>query len=91
GSAVDDPDSLTTAASLVAVTGLLTARDAAALAAAGGRARSLVAIVPDDEAWLGGAHEDHRDAVRLLRGRGWRVETFKPAEPVPHVWERVTR
>lgn len=90
GSAVDDPESLSTAASLVAVTGLLDSSDAAALAAAGGRARSLIALVPDAAAWRGPVDE-HREAVRFLRGRGWRVETFRPGEPVPRVWERVIR
>ncbi|MDO5676535.1 MAG: DUF58 domain-containing protein [Propionibacteriaceae bacterium] len=90
GSAVDDPESLTSVASLVAVTGLLDQADAAALAAAGGRARSLIAIVPDATRWQA-PDEDHKEAIRFLRGRGWRVETFRPGEPVPQVWERVTR
>lgn len=90
GSAVDDPESLSSAASLVAVTGLLDSSDAAALAAAGGRARSLVALAPDADAWGGDAPE-HPEALRFLRGRGWRVETYRPGEPMPHVWERVTR
>lgn len=90
GTAVDDPESLTSAAALVAVTGLLDQADAAALAAAGGRARSLIALVPDAVAWRAG-DADHAEAVRFLRGRGWRVEAFRPGEPVPQVWDRVTR
>ncbi|MFD0867441.1 DUF58 domain-containing protein, partial [Tessaracoccus lubricantis] len=90
GSAVDDPELLTSVASLVAVTGLLSTADAAALAAAGGRARSLIALVPDAAAWHAD-DDEHRESIRFLRGRGWRVETFRPLEPVPQVWERVTR
>ncbi|MHA7860840.1 DUF58 domain-containing protein [Tessaracoccus sp. Y36] len=89
GSAVDDPELLTSVASLVAVTGLLSNADAAALAAAGGRARSLIALAPDASAW-DAEHDEHREAIRFLLGRGWRVETFRPGEPVPQVWQRVT-
>ena len=89
-SAVTDPEALTTSASIIAATGLLGAADAAALSAAGSRARSLVALVPDAEAW-GAPSKDHEDACRLLRSRGWRVETFSPGENVPSVWERVVR
>ncbi|WP_052460193.1 DUF58 domain-containing protein [Tessaracoccus massiliensis] len=92
GSAVEDPESLTSVASLAAVTGRLSNSDAAALVAAGGRARSLVAIVPDVAAWQPGTEdEEHKEAIRFLRGRGWRVETFGPGEPAPQVWGRVTR
>lgn len=90
GSAVDDPELLTSAASLVAATGLLTKADAAALVAASTRSRSLIALVPDAEAWQAPPGE-HREAIRFLQGRGWRVETYRPGEPVPRVWERVTR
>lgn len=89
-SAVTDPEALTTSASIIAATGLLGAADAAALSAAGSRARSLVALVPDAAAW-GAPSKDHVDACRLLRSRGWRVETFSPGENVPSVWERVVR
>lgn len=92
GSAVDDPESLSSVASLVAVTGLLALADAAALAAAGGRARSLTALVPDPSAWGAGERAaEHLEAVRFLRGRAWRVEHYGPGEPVPQVWERATR
>ncbi len=93
GSAVEDPESLSSAASLVAVTGLLDSSDAAALAAAGGRARSLIALVPDAPSWRAPAdtHDEHAEAVRFLRGRGWHVEAYRRGEPVPKVWERVTR
>lgn len=89
-SAVSDPQALTSAASVIAATGILTPADAAALSAAASRARSLVALVPDAEAW-GAPSEDHLAACRLLRGRGWRVETFGPNDTVPAVWERVIR
>lgn len=90
GSAVDNPELLTSAASLVAVTGILSTADAAALVAASSRARSLVALVPDAEAWQTPT-DGHREAMRFLQGRGWRVEMYRPGEPVPQVWERVTR
>lgn len=90
GTAVADPEALATSASLVAATGMLHAADAAALAAAGGRARSLIALVPDARAW-GRPSEDHDDACRLLRNHGWTVETYRPGEPVPDVWGRVAR
>lgn len=88
--AVSDPEALTASAAIIAATGLLSPSDAAALSAAGGRARSLVALVPDAEAW-GSPSADHLDACRLLRGRGWRVEAYRPGESVPTVWERVIR
>ncbi len=90
GKAVDDPDALTTSASLVAVTGIMHAADAAALVAAGGRTHNLVAMVPDAPAW-GVSDHDHDDACRLLRNRGWRVETYAPTDTVPHVWRRIRR
>lgn len=90
GSAVDDPESLSSAASLVAVTGILSSSDAAALSAAGGRARSLIALTPDPQGW-GVPSDEHREAIQFLRGRGWRVEHFGPGEPMPRVWERVIR
>ena len=90
GRAVTDTEALTSAASIIAATGLLTAADAAALVAAGGRARSLVALVPDSRAW-GAADDEHDDACRLLRNHGWTVEAYSPGEPVPAVWTRVSR
>lgn len=90
GTAVADPEALTTSAALVAATGLLRPADAAALVAAGARARSLVALVPDAAAWRA-ADDDHADACRLLRSHGWIVEGYAPGQPVPEVWGRVTR
>ncbi len=90
GRAVTDTEALTSAASIVAATGLLTAADAAALVAAGGRARSLVALVPDARAW-GAADDEHGDACRMMRNHGWTLVTYSPGEPVPAVWKRVSR
>ena len=90
GSAVDDPELLASAASIVAATGLLTTRDAAALVAAGARARSRVALVPDAEAW-GLPTPEHESACSLLRGSGWTVQPYSPGSPVPDVWRGVTR
>lgn len=90
GAAVADPERLTSTASIVAATGLLSVNDAAALAAAGARARSLVALVPDAEAW-DAPDEEHREACSMLRNLGWTVESYRPGEPVPEVWERATR
>ncbi|MBB1512626.1 DUF58 domain-containing protein [Tessaracoccus sp. MC1679] len=90
GRAVTDTEALTSASSIVAATGLLRAADAAALVAAGGRARSLVALVPDARAW-GAADDEHDDACRLLRNHGWTIEAYAPGEPMPQVWKRVSR
>jgi uncharacterized protein (DUF58 family) len=90
GSAVDDPELLASAASIVAATGLLTTRDAAALVAAGARARSRVALVPDADAW-GLPTADHESACSLLRNSGWAVQPYSPGSPVPDVWQGVAR
>ena len=90
GSAVDDPELLASAASIVAATGLLTTRDAAALVAAGARARSRVALVPDADAW-GLPTADHESACSLLRNSGWTVQPYSPGSPVPDVWQGVAR
>ncbi|MFT3887277.1 MAG: DUF58 domain-containing protein [Arachnia sp.] len=90
GTAVDDPELLSSAASLVAVTGLLTTRDAAALTAAGGRARSRVALIPDAEAW-GEPSEEHEAARSLLVSGGWTVRSYTPGRPVPDVWKGVAK
>lgn len=89
-SAVSDPQALTSAASVIAATGILKPVDAAALSAAANRARSLTALVPDAQAW-GVPSEEHLAACRLLRGRGWRVEAYGPGDSVAEVWERVIR
>lgn len=88
GQAFTDPESLSSAASVVAVTGILSAKDAAALSAAGAAARSTVALVPDAAAW-GGPAAEHDDACRLLTNHGWTVVTYAPGEGVPEVWGRV--
>lgn len=90
GEAVDDPDAMTASAAIVAVTGLLTPRDAAALVAASGKARRLIAIVPDASAWRA-PQGDHGDACRLLQAHGWILETYEPREPMTDVWERVAQ
>lgn len=89
GKAVDDPATLTTAATIVAATGLLTASDAAAMVAASARARSQVALVPDPSAW-DSPDPEHEDACRLLLNHGWQVERYRPRDTVTDVWERVT-
>lgn len=89
GSAVADPADLNNAASIIAATGLLTAADAAALVAAGARARSQIVLAPDSRAW--GEHNDeHDDACRLLLNHGWTVEKYRPRERMPSVWSRVS-
>lgn len=90
GGALADPQLLGSASSLVAATGRLTARDAAALVAAGLPSRSRVALVPDLEAWDRDDAE-HRDACSLLLNHGWTVVSYALGEPVPEVWRRATR
>lgn len=89
GEAVADPEALGGSAAIIAVTGLLTPRDAGALIAASGRARRFVAIVPDADAWRA-PRADHADACRHLVNNGWTVATYAPREPVPDVWGQVT-
>lgn len=89
GEAVADPEALGSAAAVIAVTGLLTPRDAGALIAASGRARRFVALVPDADAWRA-ARGDHADACRHLINNGWTVATYAPRDPVPDVWDQVT-
>ncbi len=89
GAAVADPQLLGASATIVAATGRLTAHDAAALAAAGTRALSRVALAPDIEAW-GGEPGEHADALRLLRNHGWTVELYGPRTGVAEAWRRAT-
>lgn len=89
GAAVSDPQLLGSAASVVAATGRLSARDAAALVAAGAKSKGQVALVPDPLAW-GSEPGEHPAACRLLTANGWRVETFVPGESVAEVWRRAT-
>ena len=88
GEAFTDPETLSSAASVIAVTGLLSAKDAAALGAAAAAARVTVALVPDADAW-GGPNPEHDDACRLLSNQGWSVVSYAPGQSVPEVWERV--
>ena len=90
GEAFSDPEALGNSASLVAVTGLLTAADAAALTAAGAGARSLVALVPDAERW-NSPSDEHDDAVKLLANHGWTLTRYSPGDTVPDAWARVPR
>ncbi|MBK7821577.1 MAG: DUF58 domain-containing protein [Tessaracoccus sp.] len=90
GSAVDDAELLASAAAIVAATGLLSTRDAAALVAAGARARSRVALVPDADAWDAPSPE-HASACSLLRNSGWTVQPYAPGSPIPDVWRGVAR
>ena len=89
GAAVADPQLLGASATIVAATGRLTAHDAAALAAAGTRALSRVALAPDVEAW-GGEPGEHADALRLLRNHAWTVELYGPRTGVAEAWRRAT-
>ncbi|SDY34018.1 DUF58 domain-containing protein [Tessaracoccus flavus] len=91
GEAVADPEAMGSSAAVIAVTGLLKPSDAAALVAASARARKLIALVPDADAWGGAPHPEHDKACRLLLGHGWTVERYRPGETVPLVWERVSR
>lgn len=88
GEAFSDPEAVTNAASVVAVTGMLSAADAAALSAAGAAARSTIALVPDAEAW-GTPSAEHEDACLLLANHGWKVTRFAPGDTVPEAWGRV--
>lgn len=90
GAAVADPERMMSSASLVAATGVLRANDAAALAAAGARARSLIALVPDARAW-GAPEDEHEAACSMLRNLGWTVQAYRPGQPVDEVWERAAR
>lgn len=90
GEAVTDPQLLGGAASVVAATGRLTLRDAAAVAAAGAKARRRVALVPDVAAW-GGDLAEHGDACALLLNHGWAVATYGPGAPVAAVWQQVAK
>jgi hypothetical protein len=58
--------------------------------AAGARARSRVALVPDADAW-GLPTADHESACSLLRNSGWAVQPYSPGSPVPDVWQGVAR
>lgn len=89
GEAFSDPGDLASVASLVAVTGKLTADDAAALSAVGSRARSAFALVPHED-W-GQLSAEHADACRLLRNNGWQIGTYAPGETVPEAWARLPR
>jgi len=88
GETFTDPEAISSAASIVAVTGVLTVEDAAALAAAGARARSTVALVPDADAWETPSME-HGDACLLLANHGWTVARYSPGDTVPQAWGRV--
>ena len=88
GRAVADPDSWTSAASLIAVTGKLGVADAAALAAAGTRARSLTVITPRVASWAEPS-QAHAEAVQLLQSHGWRVLEYRPGESFTELWRRV--
>lgn len=88
GEAFNDPEAVSSAASVVAVTGLLSAADAAALSAAGASARSKIALVPDAPTW-GTPSAEHEDACLLLAKHGWTVATYAQGETVPEAWGRV--
>lgn len=74
---------------LVYFGGVLTARDAALLIAAGQRFSKPCALVADPLAWGIDAPE-HTDARRLLTNAGWAVEVYAPTDTVPDAWSRTT-
>lgn len=77
--------------SIIAVLGMVTATDAAALVAVGTRMLQTTALVPDGAAF-GAAPEavaTHGDACRLLESSGWTLHRFIPGESVPDAWSRL--
>lgn len=85
---LSDADSLSNARSLLAALGLLTAADAAALAAVGSRMSQCAALVPDAQAFGAdpAAALAHDDGCRLLASSGWTIQRYRPDEAVPHAW-----
>lgn len=83
-----DPDALSTAKSVVACLGVLTARDAAALVAATAGMAQVDALVPDAAAF--GLPPDralaHDEACRLLNSTGWNLARYRPGTTVVEGW-----
>lgn len=83
-----ESDAIASAQTIMGALGLLTATDAAALAAVGTRMVQASALVPDAAAWGATveAADAHRDACRLLTSSGWALHHYRPGERVPDAW-----
>ena len=73
---------------LLAVTGLLRARDAAILTHLGSRMDLCTALVPEPWAFGAGAPlaAEHEAACRTLLDEGWVLGRYGPGTPVPDAW-----
>lgn len=73
---------------ILAVTGLLRARDAAILTHLGSRMEHCTALVPEPQAFGADAPSiaAHEAACRALLDDGWTVARYHPGTPVPDAW-----
>jgi uncharacterized protein (DUF58 family) len=81
---------------LIAVLGVITPPEAEAMARIRQRAASGLAIVVDAPTWApakerspAAVADQLSEAVRILRGGGWRTVVARAGEPVPRVWTQL--